>query len=70
MGDLHEHELAAVGLLSELRGKGKYLTLALLDRCPGPEVSLTVVSDNARALALYKKLGFQTESVVSKWYQC
>ena len=70
MGELHESELAAVGLLPEFRGKGSYLTLALLDRCPGPEVSLTVVSDNARALALYEKLGFQTESVVSKWYQC
>ena len=70
MGELHESELAAVGLLPEFRGKGKYLTLALLDRCPGPEISLTVVSDNARALALYEKLGFQTESVVSKWYQC
>lgn len=70
MGELHGNELAAVGLLPEYRGKGKFLTLALLDRCPGPELSLTVVSDNTRALALYGKLGFQTERIVSKWYPC
>ena len=70
MGELHENELAAVGLLPEYRGMGKYLTLALLERCPGPELSLTVVSDNYRALALYEKLGFRTESIVSRWYRC
>lgn len=69
MGELHGNELAAVGLLPEYRGMGKALTRALLDRCPGPELRLTVVSNNARALALYKKLGFQVDSVVSQWYR-
>lgn len=69
MGELHENELAAVGLLPEYRGMGRDLVLSLLHRCPGPELTLTVASDNSRAMALYKRLGFTVSGVESKWYR-
>lgn len=69
MGELHGNELAAVGLLPEFRGQGKNLTLSLLQHCPGPELTLTVVSDNARAIRLYEDLGFTVTGTESVWYQ-
>lgn len=70
MGELHGNELAAVGLLPEYRGQGRELALALLEKCPGPELTLTVASDNPRAMALYEKLGFRISGTESKWYHC
>lgn len=69
MGELHENELAAIGVLPEYRGRGYELALSLLDRCPGPELSLTVASDNTAALRLYEKIGFQQKKIISSWYQ-
>ena len=68
MGELHENELAAIGVLPEFRGKGYGLALELLSRCPGPELSLTVASDNPAALRLYEKIGFTKQETVSSWY--
>ena len=68
IGELHGNELAAVGLLPEYRGRGKDLTLTLLSLCPGPEITLTVVSDNMPALSMYDKLGFSVCGVESRWY--
>ncbi len=69
MGELHGNELAAVGLLPEYRGRGKALTLSLLAHCPGPEITLTVVSDNERALNLYGAMGFTVTGRESTWYK-
>lgn len=68
-GELHDNELAAVGVLPEYRGRGYALTLALLAHCPGPELTLTVASDNPAALRLYEKIGFREERIVSSWYE-
>ena len=70
MGELHEKELAAVGLLPEFRGRGlsRDLTLTLLSLCPGPVIELTAASTNAPALALYDSLGFTVCGKVSMWY--
>ena len=68
IGELHENELAAVGLLPDYRGCGMELTLSLLAHCPGPEITLTVASDNLPALKLYSKLGFSVCGIESKWY--
>jgi GNAT superfamily N-acetyltransferase len=68
MGELHGNELAAVGLLPEYRGRGYDLTLSLLSHCEGPEITLTVASDNAPALGLYDKLGFHVTGIESSWY--
>lgn len=71
MGELHDNELAAVGLLPEYRGKGLSLplTLQLLSHCQGDTITLTVVSDNEAAIALYEKLSFRITSIESRWYQ-
>lgn len=69
MGELHTNELAAVGILPEFRGQGKRLTLSLLRHCPGPELTLTVVSDNQKAIGLYEALGFRITGTESTWYQ-
>jgi ribosomal protein S18 acetylase RimI-like enzyme len=71
MGELHGSELAAVGILPEFRGQGlgRVLTLQLLDKCPGPRVTLTVVSDNDPALALYDDLGFTVQGTESVWHR-
>lgn len=68
IGELHGNELAAVALLPEYRGRGTDLTLALLEHCPGPEITLTVASDNGPALALYDRLGFRVTATESSWY--
>jgi GNAT superfamily N-acetyltransferase len=68
IGELHGSELAAVGLLPEYRGRGYDLTLSLLSLCPGPELTLTVASDNDPALGLYDKLGFHVTGIESSWY--
>lgn len=67
-GELHENELAAVGVLPEYRGRGYDLTLALLQHCPGPEITLSVASDNSAALKLYGKLGFIQKELLSRWH--
>lgn len=67
-GELHENELAAVGILPEYRGRGYDLTLSLLAHCPGPRITLTVASDNLSAQRLYQRIGFQKTRVVSSWY--
>ncbi len=68
MGELHGNELAAIGVLPEFRGRGTSLALSLLRLCPGPRVTLTVASDNARAMGLYEKLGFHISGLQSSWY--
>lgn len=69
LGELHGNELSAVCVLPEHRGKGMPLTLELLSRCPGPELSLTVASDNEKALRLYEKLGFTISETESSWFE-
>lgn len=69
IGELHENELAAVAVLPKYRGKGTDLTLALLQLCPGETVTVTVSSDNDRAMGLYDKLGFRVHGTESRWYQ-
>ncbi len=68
IGELHGNELAAVGLLPSHRGCGARLTLTLLSLCPGPELTLTVVSDNQPALRLYDRLGFTVFGTESSWF--
>lgn len=69
IGELHGNELAAVAVLPKYRGMGTDLTLALLNRCPGEDLSVTVASDNDAAMHLYEKLGFHLAGVESRWFR-
>ena len=70
MGELHGNELAAVALLPQYRGRGKDLTLSLLALCEGPEITLTVSTDNTAALKVYTALGFVDSGLESAWHPC
>ena len=59
LGRLRGNELRAIAVLPEYRGLGTQLALTLLHLLPGPEVTVLASTDNAPAMALYKKLGFQ-----------
>ena len=68
IGELHGDELAAVAVLPKYRGNGTDLTLALLNRCDGDDLKVTVASDNAPAMRLYEKLGFHLKGIDSSWF--
>lgn len=69
IGELHGDELAAVAVLPKFRGMGTDLAIALLNRCDGEDLKVTVASDNDAAMHLYEKLGFHLSGVESKWYR-
>lgn len=50
------------------RGMGMAVAAALLSQCPGPELTLTVAEGNNRAIALYRKLGFQPEKIETQYW--
>ena len=76
---IHEHgELLGVGWLlndaietvaSCKRGAGIRVMQALMGLAQGDVVSLQVASTNAKAIALYEKLGFVTVGELSCWYR-
>jgi GNAT superfamily N-acetyltransferase len=69
IGELHGDELAAIAVLPKYRGRGMDLAISLLHLCPGEDLKVTVVSDNASAMRLYEKLGFHLAGVESKWFR-
>lgn len=66
VAELGDNKLEGLGVLPEFRGLGYSLALTVLGRLPGPALTLRVVSTNARALALYRRIGFGGEKTVSR----
>ncbi|MBE2276819.1 MAG: GNAT family N-acetyltransferase [Rhodobacteraceae bacterium] len=60
-------------LVSTVRGQGEPLLLALLAQVFGPldghRIGLDVTADNARAIALYERLGFRHEGLIRECWQ-
>lgn len=50
------------------RGMGLAVAASLLSQCPGPELTLTVAEGNGRAIALYRKLGFQPAEIETQYW--
>lgn len=50
------------------RGRGLAVAAALLSLCPGPELTLTVAESNGRAIALYRKMGFQPDTIETQYW--
>lgn len=61
--------LAAVAVLPEFHGLGCSLTRTALERVDAPVLSLRVADTNGRAMALYRRLGFGGDRVVSRWWK-
>lgn len=60
---------AVEAVVSVVPGSGKDVLLALCSTLGGSKITLDVSSDNLRAIALYKNLGFIKTAEVSRWYQ-
>lgn len=70
VAELGEGSLAGVAVLPEFRGLGHDWTLTVLARLETPVLKLRAASTNTRALALYRRLGFGADQVVSRWWKC
>ncbi len=69
VAELGEGSLAGLAVLPEFHGLGHDWTLTVLSRLETPVLKLRVASTNARAMALYKRLGFAESQVVSRWWR-
>ncbi len=67
LGQVTDGELRAIAAAKP--GVGYDLALALLKTCPSETYTLRVASDNAPALRLYERLGFEKRAVISRWYR-
>lgn len=67
LGQIVDGELRAIA--SDRPGLGYDLALALLRTCPAEVYTLKAASDNAPALRLYERLGFEKRAVLGKWYR-
>ncbi len=61
--------LAAIAVLPQYRGLGTPLALTLLRQMEPPVLTVRTASTNEPALALYRKLGFETRRIVSRWWR-
>ena len=55
-------------LASTAIGKGAAVVCALASGIAAPEIKVRVALENEKALALYKRLGFQMEELVEIWH--
>lgn len=67
-------EIGSIGLSDEVRGQGlgRELLLAVMDLAAGqgyPRCWLQVSTANTAAYALYQRVGFTLDRVLSKWYE-
>lgn len=61
--------LEAIAVLPQYRGLGYDLVLTALHMVPSMTLQLKTASVNERALALYKRLGFEQTAVLSRWWK-
>lgn len=69
VAEVGENRLEAIGVLPAFRGLGYPLALAVLQRLPGPTLTVRVASTNGPALALYRRIGFGAARTVSRWWR-
>ena len=69
VAEISKAGLEGIGVLPPFRGLGYDLALAVMAMVPSPEVRLKVASTNARARALYARLGFAETGVSRRWYR-
>ena len=61
--------LAAIAVLPACRGLGTPLALTLLKRMEPAVLTVRTASTNGPALAMYRRIGFQEQRTVSRWWR-
>ena len=69
IAEISKEGLEAVAVLPQYRGLGYDLCRTVLHKVPSVTLKLKTVSTNERALALYRRLGFGNEQIVSRWWK-
>ena len=69
IAEISKEGLEAVAVLPRYRGLGYDLCRTVLENVPSTVLKLKTASVNDRALALYRRLGFADEQVVSCWWK-
>jgi len=69
IAEISKEGLEAVAVLPQYRGLGYDLCRTVLHKVPSMTLKLKTVSTNERALALYRRLGFGNEQIVSRWWK-
>lgn len=67
LGSFCDNEIQS--LISLVPGKGTEVLYTLADVINEETVTLTVASENKRAMSFYRKLGFLQTEVIASWYQ-
>lgn len=68
VAEVSKEGLESIAVLPEFRGLGYDWSLTVLPMVPNRQLRLKVASCNERALALYRRLGFEVEKVKNRWY--
>ena len=69
VAEICEEGLEGIAVLPEFRGLGYDLAATVLQMVPSVTVRLKVAGTNERAIALYERLGFVREQIVSRWWK-
>ena len=69
IAEISKEGLEAVAVLPQYRGMGYDLCRTVLQKVPSLTLKLKTVSTNEKALALYRRLGFGNEQIVSRWWK-
>ena len=69
VAEICEEGLEGIAVLPQFRGLGFDLAATVLQMVPSVTVRLKVASTNSRAIALYERLGFVRETIVSRWWK-
>ena len=67
--EISKEGLEGIAVLPEFRGLGYDLAATVMQMVPSLTVKLKVASTNARARALYTRLGFTEAGISRRWYQ-
>ncbi len=69
VAEISEQGLEGIAVLPLYRGLGYELALTVLPMVPRKTIRLKTASTNENALALYRRLGFDSVEVVSRWWR-
>ena len=69
IAEISKEVLEAIAVLPRYRGLGYDLARTVLQNVPSKTLKLKTASTNERARALYRRLGFANEQIISRWWK-